>query len=181
MTARAWFLHADGTTTATDPRGLSLDRPWSSAVPLGLKRFETRGWRTRYRGALAIHATVKKLPAIIKGSGITADWLAQATAACGPVDQQPAGAIVALADLACCIPTEDIAPGPDEAFWGNYTPGRSAFGLMHIRPLAMPYPFLGKQGLWTIPPATWAALEDRAMDPLPPGPFVFSADAPSPA
>ncbi len=35
---------------------LSLIQPWATLILSGAKRFETRSWRTPYRGPLAIHA-----------------------------------------------------------------------------------------------------------------------------
>ena len=35
---------------------LTLTQPWASLVACGAKRIETRPWRTRYRGPVAIHA-----------------------------------------------------------------------------------------------------------------------------
>ena len=37
-------------------RVLTLHQPWASLVAVGAKCFETRSWRTHYRGELAIHA-----------------------------------------------------------------------------------------------------------------------------
>ena len=35
-------------------KALSLYQPWATAIALGSKRIETRGWPTSYRGPLAI-------------------------------------------------------------------------------------------------------------------------------
>ena len=40
---------------------LTLWHPWAGAMALGLKRIETRSWRTDYRGDVAIHAA-KAMP-----------------------------------------------------------------------------------------------------------------------
>jgi hypothetical protein len=39
-------------------KALTLKQPWAEFVRRGDKRIETRGWRTAYRGPLAIHAAV---------------------------------------------------------------------------------------------------------------------------
>ncbi len=36
---------------------ISLIQPWATLIIHGAKRFETRGWRTLYRGPLTIHAS----------------------------------------------------------------------------------------------------------------------------
>lgn len=38
-------------------RVISLHQPWATLCAVGAKKFETRGWKTPYRGLLAIHAT----------------------------------------------------------------------------------------------------------------------------
>ena len=40
-------------------RGLTLHQPWASFVASGAKLIETRGWATRWRGGLLIHAAKK--------------------------------------------------------------------------------------------------------------------------
>jgi hypothetical protein len=42
-------------------KALSLWQPWASLIALGVKTIETRGWATKYRGPLAIHAA-QRLP-----------------------------------------------------------------------------------------------------------------------
>ncbi len=37
-------------------RVITIRPPWADAIACGAKRFETRGWPTSYRGALAIHS-----------------------------------------------------------------------------------------------------------------------------
>lgn len=37
-------------------KALTIHQPWASLIAYGFKRFETRGWRTNYRGLVAIHA-----------------------------------------------------------------------------------------------------------------------------
>ena len=37
-------------------KALTVRQPWASLIALGVKRIETRSWRTSYRGPLAIHA-----------------------------------------------------------------------------------------------------------------------------
>ncbi|WP_373331334.1 ASCH domain-containing protein [Salmonirosea aquatica] len=38
---------------------LSLLQPWAGLLVLGIKRFETRSFNTRYRGRLGIHASAR--------------------------------------------------------------------------------------------------------------------------
>lgn len=38
---------------------LTVWQPWASLIVMGVKTFETRGWETKYRGKIAIHAAKK--------------------------------------------------------------------------------------------------------------------------
>jgi activating signal cointegrator 1 len=40
-------------------KAITLTQPWAELVSLGVKEIETRSWKTRYRGPLAIHAAMK--------------------------------------------------------------------------------------------------------------------------
>ena len=42
-------------------KAITLWDPWASAMALELKRNETRGWSTPYRGPLAIHAAKRPI------------------------------------------------------------------------------------------------------------------------
>ncbi|MES2568656.1 MAG: ASCH domain-containing protein [Verrucomicrobiota bacterium] len=42
-------------------KAITLMQPWATLVAIGIKRIETRGWRTDYRGPIAIHAA-KRFP-----------------------------------------------------------------------------------------------------------------------
>lgn len=45
-------------------KALSLWQPWATLIAIGAKQWETRGWRTAYRGPLAICSTVN-LPGVL--------------------------------------------------------------------------------------------------------------------
>ena len=38
-------------------KAFTLTQPWASLIALLLKTFETRSWKTKYRGPLLIHAS----------------------------------------------------------------------------------------------------------------------------
>ena len=38
-------------------KAISIHQPWASLIAFGEKRFETRSWKTDYRGPLLIHAS----------------------------------------------------------------------------------------------------------------------------
>lgn len=89
----------------------------------GHKTIETRTWRTRYRGPLAIHASAR------------------------PYDDLPSGGIVAVAWLRGCRPME--ATDEADACIGLYD-GAYAWLLANVEPVAL-IPCKGMLGLWTPP------------------------------
>ncbi len=138
-------------------RGLTLCQPWASAIAIGLKRFETRFWATRYRGPLLIHAGrqidwVIRRAAIIRLSAFDPEQ-----AAYFDLHSSNLGKIVAIADLVECRSTTE--PGCDadrwtnalpelESFFGDFGPSRFAWQLENVVRLAKPIPCRGAQGLW---------------------------------
>ncbi|KXG09931.1 hypothetical protein AT864_01491 [Anoxybacillus sp. P3H1B] len=37
-------------------KAITIKQPWATLIALGEKKFETRSWKTNYRGKIAIHA-----------------------------------------------------------------------------------------------------------------------------
>ena len=136
-------------------RALSLWQPWANFVADGTKRYETRSWRTNYTGPIAIHASKNKSETL---------WSGLET-------EGPFGAIVAVATLMGCIPTETQLQFNHPTsqfdylnqteFWppitdeerdvGDWTPGRWAWALRDVVKLPEPLPLRGYQGLWRLP------------------------------
>jgi hypothetical protein len=134
-------------------KALTLTQPWASLVALKFKRYETRSWRTAYRGLLAIHAA--------KGFPEEAQIFAAHERAAGrlPVDV-PRGAIVAVGRLVSCEKTEIVALAISdlERRLGDFQPGRWAWGLEGIVALDEPLPCRGALGLWDVPPSILSVL-----------------------
>lgn len=129
-----------------DIRGLTLTQPYASAVALRIKRVETRSWRTGYRELIAIHAA--------KGFPLYARDFAAIESALGRIPERlPLSQIVAVARLADCRPTEEVSHqiSAIERRFGDYTPGRWAWILDDVEPLAEPVPYKGALGLWRMP------------------------------
>lgn len=148
---------------------LSLSPPYGTLIALLLKKIETRGWKTDYRGPLLIHQTAAPGP---KGTTEAALWELCASGPFGAALQAhgygstarlPRGAIVAVVDLADCRSTSgrrtEQGGGPKYADWvhelsdqerafGDYTPGRWAWLLSNVRPLPTPIAARGMPGLW---------------------------------
>lgn len=147
---------------------ISLWQPWSSAIALGSKRIETRGWSTKYRGPLAIHAAkrmVKSEMLDIQRSQVWQSALIDAYK--GDIrfwwEVLPFGQIVATCELVDCRPSESFEAsvldrvrradigGWTERDMGNFTAGRFGWVLDKVVPLATPIPFKGLQGLFNVP------------------------------
>ena len=140
-------------------RVISLYQPYATLVVLGLKKFETRSWDTKYRGPLAIHAT-QSMP----------DWCRElcykepvrsALAEYGwNALNLPKGKIVGQVVLHNTVRSDVwladrlIEPGvidpewSNEFYFGDYSGGRFAWELRHARQLSEPIPAKGSQGFW---------------------------------
>ncbi len=156
-------------------KALSLWQPWASAIALGSKRIETRGWPTRYRGPLAIHAAKRMNKNELTYFKCVWNWcgaLAGAGLVMGGKDQLydllPFGALVATCQLVDCRPAGSFTgdeidavrrpPGATspmldwtERQMGNFELGRFGWVLADVVPLATPIPCRGMQGLFDVP------------------------------
>jgi len=114
-------------------RLLTLTQPWATLVAIGAKRIETRGWPTRYRGWLAIHAA-QGLGPVGGRRGLFdqayrplfREALEPAMETIRPIaghpvphydaDRLPRGCIVAVAWLADVVPTIAVVNGAHPGF-----------------------------------------------------------------
>jgi len=147
-------------------KALTLTQPWAAMVAIGAKRIETRSWSTKYRGPLLIHAAAGLGPVGGKLSLVDlchTDPFYDVLQAAGirRATSLPFGAIVAVAELVSVIPTEILNRQgswiidtdtwnltEQERAFGDYTPGRYAWLLADVQPLATPIPAKGALGLW---------------------------------
>ena len=142
-------------------KGISLWQPWPSLIAVGAKTIETRSRRTKYRGPLAIQAAKYHL-SDDERDGLGPDFwhaMAEALHPKGMADL-PYGSIVAVVNLADCVPTTEfmrfrtIAPArwsDRELLFGDYSPGRFAWILEDVKALKTPIPFIGHQFLFDVP------------------------------
>jgi hypothetical protein len=134
---------------------ISLYQPWASAIAVGAKLHETRCWGTKYRGPLAIHASVRRWGVfreqfyeflehpVIEGffeNGLELDYNAL-----------PYGAIVCVCDLVECVPTEAVLVTEWDRMLGDYSPGRFAWRLENVRRLTRVHPARGRQMFFDVP------------------------------
>lgn len=149
-------------------------QPWASAVAAGSKIIETRGWSTKYRGPLVIHAAKRCVRSELIYIGSVWHW-------CGALrevhrmgksepltDSLPFGKLIAVVDLVDCRPTESFTVGEldtkrrpksetldlyewTERQMGDFSPGRFGWVFENIRRLADPVPYVGRQGFFNVP------------------------------
>lgn len=117
-------------------RVLTIREPYVSPIAAGIKHYETRAYKTNYRGVIYIH-TAKSVMEVPDG---------------GKAGIMPLGCIVFKARLTDCIYMDDafiekINKDHQEAIWGFYSVGRYAWKLEDvevIEPIKCP----GKLGIW---------------------------------
>lgn len=173
-------------------KAITLYQPYASLIACGVKTIETRSWSTPYRGLLAIHAA-KTVPE---------EWEDEGDDLCRRFKNElgdrvlgdskslfggavlPRSAIVAVAMLKECLPTDDTyddegylfdatarasVPGADDAdtrirvpdndlLTGNFSEGRFGWMLTNVKPLKQPVAARGKQGLWDVDAALQALI-----------------------
>ena len=127
---------------------ISLWQPWSSAIPLGLKRIETRGWSTNFRGRFGIHASLRWT------SDQKRFHAARREAGDSLPGELPLGAIVATAMLVRVVPVQTLINeglSELERVYGNFEEGRYGWVLDDVITLAKPFPYKGSQGFFNVP------------------------------
>ena len=123
-------------------KAITIWQPYAQAIALGLKRFETRSWATKYRGQIAIHASKRPLT---KQQKLLAEKYG--------ISDFPLGKVLLIADLTDCIlMTEEFikAQKQSELDFGDWQIGRYAWKLENIRLVEKTIEVSGQQGLWNL-------------------------------
>lgn len=130
-------------------KAVSLMQPWAGLVAAGAKSIETRSWPAKYRGPLAIHASMG-FPEEARKLCLQEPFKS-ALARGGYNDPKdlPLGAVVAVCrlDAVWKVEKESWVPAGQKPF-GDFTPGRYAWDLVEIERLKEPVPATGRLGLW---------------------------------
>ncbi|MCL2636940.1 MAG: ASCH domain-containing protein [Oscillospiraceae bacterium] len=148
-------------------KAITIWQPFASLVAIGAKKFETRSWKTSYRGKIAIHAAKKPFT-----RGLFSDTeLYRFVDSLGlpdiySFDELPYSVIVATAEL---VEIHKILVDPKthriglissngyqggislcskEIVFGDYSYGRYAWELDNVKIFNEPIPASGKQRLW---------------------------------
>jgi hypothetical protein len=135
-------------------KAISIHQPWATLVVRGAKRYETRPWRSRYAGPLAVHASHKLTPQGLElclrrdvrqrllDFGIE-----------GP-DDLPLGVVLGTVQLRRCLRSEEVdveAIDQWERQLGDFSPGRWLWLLSAATCWEQPLPCRGWPGLFTLP------------------------------
>lgn len=126
---------------------LSIKEPFASLVALGIKKIETRSWKTNYRGEIYIHASLTK--DFIKDKRRENDLLSLL-----PDNYDfKQGYIICKAHLKDCIYMDEefinnIKEDKNEYLCGHYEIGRYAWVLEDVELLDKEIPAKGKLGIW---------------------------------
>lgn len=147
-------------------KALTLTQPWATLVAIGAKRIETRGWKTNYRGPLAIHAALDKYNDEYLLQRLEPFYSALTTAGIVSRLQVPLGGVVATCQLVSVVETRQLLARPvyewegpggrmynyeltdTERVFGDYTPGRYAWLLDDVYKMSVPVMARGALGLW---------------------------------
>ena len=131
-------------------KALTIWQPYASLIAKGLKGYETRGFRTNYRGPLLIHSGQRPMRWILKNSTEAALDVAIECFGMDAFMALPVGCTICVVDLVDCIemtPEFIAQQSPTELAVGEWKPGRFAWKLENPRPIEQ-VKLLGKQGIW---------------------------------
>ena len=126
---------------------LSLTEPYATLIKIGVKKIETRSWKTSYRGKLYIHASSTKIPKEYKNNKELMNLV--------NVNELNFGNIICSCNLVDCIEMtdkfiEEVKKNKEEYICGVYKVGRYAWILEDIKVLENPIPAKGHLGIWNM-------------------------------
>ena len=121
---------------------LSIKEPYATLIKDQIKIYETRSWKTNYRGEIYIHASLTKSKSETYETAIK--YLKS--------EPKP-GYILCRCNLVDCIPMtkefiDYINRETQEADYGRYSEDRYAWKLELIEVLKEPIEAKGKLGIW---------------------------------
>ena len=131
-------------------KALTIWQPYASMIAKGLKGYETRGFRTSYRGPLLIHSGQRPMHWILKHSDEAALDVAIESFGMNKLMDLPVGRSICVVDLVDCIemtPEFIAKQSTTELTVGDWKPGRFAWKLENPREIDH-VELLGKQGIW---------------------------------
>ena len=159
---------------------LGLYDPWASLVAFEEKRVETRSWKRKYRGELAIYAT-KAFPIDAQHACLQAPFRDVLSLHRYRMEFAPRGFVLCTVKLIDIVPTDqELArqrcgwiqrmraagyhtwtPGLHEDAFGDYGPDRFAWLMADVRLLKTPIQVRGHQGMWHLQQHEEAAVREE--------------------
>lgn len=134
-------------------KAMTLYQPWASLLAKGPKKYETRSWKTKHRGWIAIHAAKRFDRLVMTACARFNEELEEMGYRVGYV-RPPLGAVVAIAELTQTLLCGSTPPllikerAPEILRYGDYSEGRYAWIFSEIIPVEPAIPATGRQGLW---------------------------------
>ena len=121
---------------------ISIKEPFATLIKDGIKIYETRSWKTNYRGEIYIHASMSLSKT--ETAELAKNFL--------KTEINPGHILCKCELLDCILMTEDfikyINNETSEANYGIYLEGRYAWKLKVLEVLNEPIPAKGKLGIW---------------------------------
>lgn len=133
-------------------KAITIWQPYASLIAKDLKGYETRGFRTHYRGPLLIHSGQRPMRWILKHSNENALNVAIEHFGIDQLMQLPVGRAICVVDLVDCIemtPEFITAQSQTELAVGDWKPGRYAWKIENPRSVEQ-VELIGKLGLWNV-------------------------------
>lgn len=126
---------------------ISIKEPFASLIKEGIKKIETRSWKTNYRGDIYIHASLSMVRV-----GMKDERMIKILELLSDYDMMY-GKIICKAKLIDCIYMDEafiekIKKNEIEYCCGCYEVGRYAWVLDDIQVLDFPIVAKGKLGIW---------------------------------
>jgi len=123
---------------------LTIKEPYATLIKSGVKKIETRSWKTNYRGTIYIHAGISKITNKIKNNKELICL----------VDELNYGQIICSCELVDCILMtkefiEKVKENHNEYITGLYEEGRYAWILDDIK-IIKPIKAKGHLGIWNL-------------------------------
>lgn len=123
---------------------ISIKEPFATLITNGMKKIETRSWKTNYRGEIFIHASGKTLAKEFLTNDFVVDLIKD-------MDMN-FGNIICRCNLVDCIYMDEdfleyIKQNPMEYKVGEYKVGRYAWVMEDIEPI-YPIPAKGQLNIW---------------------------------
>ncbi len=120
-------------------KALTIKQPWASLIVNGIKEYEFRSWKTKYRGKIYIHAGLSSNKSYLKYyEKYNLEYLN--------------GAIIGEAEITDCILIDEKFSkelnNKNSLVYGNNHNGEYAWKLINVKKYDEPIYIKGKLGLW---------------------------------